>query len=168
MAILEIVVYPDERLHTKSVPVAEVNDGLRELIDDMAETMYVAPGIGLAANQVGVNQRVIVVDVEYSDGPPNLIALVNPEIVEREGKITWEEGCLSFPEVHEEILRSERLKVKALNRDGEPLEIAAEGLLAVALQHEMDHLDGVLLIDHVSFLKRRMIHRQLVKYKRNR
>ena len=168
MAILEIVVYPDERLPKKSVPVAEVNDGVRELIDDMAETMYVAPGIGLAANQVGVNQRVIVVDVEYSDGPPNLIALVNPEIVEREGKITWEEGCLSFPEVHEEILRSERLKVKALNRDGEPLEIAAEGLLAVALQHEMDHLDGVLLIDHVSFLKRRMIHRQLVKYKRNR
>ncbi len=168
MAILEIVVYPDERLQTKSVPVAAVNDGVRELIDDMAETMYVAPGIGLAANQVGVNQCVIVVDVEYSDGPPNLIALVNPEIVEREGKITWEEGCLSFPDVHEEILRSERLKVKALNRDGEPFEIAAEGLLAVALQHEMDHLDGVLLIDHVSFLKRRMIHRQLVKYKRNR
>jgi peptide deformylase len=168
MAILEIVVYPDDRLHNKSEPVESVNDTVRKLIDDMAETMYVAPGIGLAANQVGVNQRVIVIDVEYSDGPPNLIALVNPEIVEREGEITWEEGCLSFPEVHEEILRSQRLKVKALDRKGEPFDIDAEGLLAVALQHEIDHLDGVLLIDRVSFLKRRMIHRQLVKYKRNR
>jgi peptide deformylase len=168
MALLEIVVYPDERLQTKSEPVAEVNDQVRKLIDDMAETMYTAPGIGLAANQVGVNQRVIVVDVEYSDAGPNLIALINPEITESQGEIAWEEGCLSFPEIHEEILRSAHLKVKALDRNGEPFEIAADGLLAIALQHEIDHLNGVLLIDHVSFLKRRMIHRQLVKYKRSR
>ncbi len=168
MALLEIVVYPDERLQTESEPVAEVNDQVRKLVDDMAETMYAAPGIGLAANQVGVNQRVIVLDVEYSDAAPNLIALINPEITESQGEIAWEEGCLSFPEIREEILRSAHLKVKALNRNGEPFEIEADGLLAVALQHEIDHLNGVLLIDHVSFLKRRMIHRQLVKYKRSR
>jgi peptide deformylase len=168
MALLEIIVYPDERLQTKSEPVAEVNDQVRKLIDDMAETMYAAPGIGLAANQVGVNQRVIVLDVEYSDAAPNLIALINPEITESQGEIVWEEGCLSFPEIREEILRSAHLKVKALDRNGEPFEIAADGLLAIALQHEIDHLNGVLLIDHVSFLKRRMIHRQLVKYKRSR
>jgi peptide deformylase len=168
MALLEIVVYPDERLQTESEPVAEVNDQVRKLIDDMAETMYTAPGIGLAANQVGIIQRIIVVDVEYSDTAPNLIALINPEITESEGEIAWEEGCLSFPEIQEEILRSAHLKVKALDRNGEPFEIAADGLLAIALQHEIDHLNGVLLIDHVSFLKRRMIHRQLVKYKRSR
>ncbi|MCP4197206.1 MAG: peptide deformylase [Proteobacteria bacterium] len=168
MALLEIVVYPDERLQSESEPVAEVNDQVRKLIDDMAETMYTAPGIGLAANQVGINQRIIVVDVEYSDVAPNLIALINPEITESEGEIVWEEGCLSFPEIREEILRSAHLKAKALNRNGEPFEIEADGLLAVALQHEIDHLNGVLLIDHVSFLKRRMIHRQLVKYKRSR
>lgn len=168
MALLDIVVYPDEHLQTASEPVQEVNDQVRKLIDDMAETMYAAPGIGLAANQVGINQRVIVVDVEYTDAAPHLIAMVNPEIVARDGKIVWEEGCLSFPEIREEILRSERLKVKALDRNGEPFEVEADGLLAVALQHEMDHLDGVLLIDHVSFLKKRIIHRQLVKYKRSR
>jgi peptide deformylase len=168
MALREIVVYPDGRLQTRSEPVAEVNDQIRKLIDDMAETMYAAPGIGLAANQVGTNQRIIVVDVEYSDAEPNLIALINPEIVESEGEITWEEGCLSFPEIHEEIRRAQCLKVKALDRNGESFEIEADGLLAVALQHEIDHLDGILLIDHVSFLKRRMIRRQLVKYKRSR
>ncbi len=168
MALLEIVVYPDERLQSESEPVAEVNDQVRKLIDDMAETMYAAPGIGLAANQVGINQRIIVVDVEYSDAAPNLIALINPEITEREGEIAWEEGCLSFPEIHEEIQRSAHLKVKGLDRNGEPFEIEADGLLAIALQHEIDHLNGILLIDHVSFLKRRMIHRQLVKYKRSR
>ena len=165
--MLEVLKYPDERLRTKAQPVDVVDDDVRRLIDQMAETMYAAPGIGLAANQVGVLQRVAVIDVSYPDGEPDLKVLVNPEIVERQGSIVWEEGCLSFPEVHEDINRSERVRVAALDRDGQPHEIEADGLLAVALQHEIDHLDGVLLIDHVSFLKKQMIRRQLGKLKKS-
>lgn len=165
MAVLDIVTYPDERLKTKAQPVAEVDDEIRQLIDDMAETMYAAPGIGLAANQIGVLKRIAVVDADYPDGEPNLIAMVNPEIIERDGEIEWEEGCLSFPEVLEEVTRAAKIKLRALDRNGEPFELEAEQLLAVALQHELDHLEGVTLIDRVSFLKRRMIHRQLLKTK---
>jgi peptide deformylase len=123
--------------------------------------MYAAPGVGLAANQVGVLKRIAVVDVSHPDGEPDLLVLVNPEIVARDGQIDWEEGCLSFPGIQVDVNRSARVRVKALNRDGEPFELEAEDLLAVALQHEIDHLDGVTLHDKVSFLKRRMIMREL-------
>ncbi len=164
--MLEIIRYPDERLRTKAEPVAAVDDEIRRIVDDMAETMYAAPGIGLAGNQVGVLKRIAVIDVDYTDGSPNLIALINPEIVAREGDVTWEEGCLSFPDLHEDVVRAEQVRVRALNREGEQFEIEADGLLAVAMQHEIDHLDGVVFIDHLSFLKRQMIHRQFSKQKK--
>jgi peptide deformylase len=166
MALLDILTYPDEKLRKKAEPVAEVNDEIRKLIDDMAETMYDAPGIGLAANQVGVLKRVVVIDPEYSDGKPHLYAFVNPEIVSRQGKQVYEEGCLSLPEVREEVERSQSVVVRALGRDGQPFELAAEDLLATVVQHEIDHLDGMLFIDHLSFLKRRMLSRDLTKRKR--
>ncbi len=164
--MLEIIKYPDERLRTKTEPVRVVDDDSRRIVDEMAEIMYSAPGVGLAANQVGVHKRIAVIDVEYTDGDPSLIVLINPEIIERHGEVVWEEGCLSFPDVTEEITRSERVRVRALDKSGNTFEVEADGLLAVALQHEIDHLDGVLLIDHLSFLKRKMIHRQLSKQKR--
>ncbi|MDD5306317.1 MAG: peptide deformylase [Deltaproteobacteria bacterium] len=165
MARLTIFTYPAEVLRTKSRMVSAVDNEIGRLIDDMAETMYAAPGVGLAANQVGVLKRVVVIDVSYVDGEPNLIALVNPEIVECVGEAVNEEGCLSFPSIKEDIKRAACVAVRALDRDGRPVEIRADGLLATALQHEIDHLDGVSLIDKVSFLKRRMIHRQLSKDK---
>ncbi len=164
--MLEIIRYPDERLRTMAEPVAEVDDEIRRIVDDMAETMYAAPGIGLAGNQVGVLKRIAVIDVDYTDGSPNLIVLINPEIVAREGNVTWEEGCLSLPDLHEDVVRAEQVRVRALNHEGEQFEIEADGLLAVATQHEIDHLDGVVLIDHLSFLKRQMIHRQFTKQKK--
>ncbi len=166
MALLEIVTYPDERLKKAAQPVERVDDEIKKLVDDMAETMYAAPGVGLAGNQVGVLKKVVVLDVDYPDGKPNLIVLINPEIVEKEGALTWEEGCLSLPGINEEVQRYAKVKVRALNLDGEPFEIQSEGdVLAVALQHEIDHLDGVVLIDRLSFLKKRMLHKQLVKEK---
>jgi peptide deformylase len=165
MARLTIFTYPAEVLRTKSRPVADVDDEIRRLIDDMAETMYAAPGVGLAANQVGVLKRVVVIDVSYVDEQPNLIAIVNPEIVECVGEAVNEEGCLSFPSIREDIKRAACVVVRALDRDGHSIEVKADGLLATALQHEIDHLNGVSLIDRVSFLKRRMIHRQLSKEK---
>ena len=129
----------------------------------MAETMYAAPGVGLAANQVGVLKRVAVVDVTHPDGEPKLFAFVNPEIVGRDGEIEWEEGCLSFPGIHVDVLRSDRVRVRALGRDGRPFELEADDFLAIAIQHELDHLDGVTLADKVSFLKRKMILRELGK-----
>jgi peptide deformylase len=161
MAVLDILVYPAEPLKKKALPVTEVDDEVRQLIDDMAETMYAAPGVGLAANQVGRLLRVAVIDVSHPDGEPNLLVLVNPEIVARDGQLSWEEGCLSFPGIHVDVDRSAWVRVRALDRDGQPFEIEAEDLLAVALQHETDHLDGVTLHDKVSFLKRRMIMREL-------
>lgn len=166
MALLDIVTFPDDRLRQRAEPVPEVDDEIRTLIDDMAETMYNAPGVGLAANQVGVLKRVVVIDVEYTEGKPNLLAFVNPEILSSEGKIVTEEGCLSLPEVREDVERAEKVVVRALNRDGEPFELAADDFLATAVQHEIDHLNGVVLIDHLSFLKRRMLARELTKRKR--
>ena len=165
MATLEIITYPDEVLKTKALPVAEVNDEIRKLVDDMAETMYAAPGVGLAANQVGVLKRVVVIDVEYTDGAPHLIALINPEIVERVGTCMTEEGCLSLPGVTEEVERAETVTVRALDRDGNPFEMTAKGFLATAVQHEVDHLEGVVLLDRLSFLKKRMLARELNKRK---
>ena len=165
MTVREVLTYPDARLRSKALPVQMVDDEVRWLIDDMIETMYAASGIGLAANQVGVLKRIVVMDVSYPDGEPDIMVLINPEIVDREGEITWEEGCLSFPQVREEVTRSARVEIKALNRDGEPFEIDAVELLAVALQHEIDHLDGILFPDRLSLLKKRMIYRQMKKRK---
>lgn len=169
MAVLEIVTYPDERLKKPAEPVEVVDDEIRKIVDDMAETMYAAPGVGLAGNQVGVLKRIAVIDVDYPDGKPNLIVLINPEIVEKEGTLMWEEGCLSLPGINEEVQRHARVKVRALDINGSPFEIESTGdVLAVALQHETDHLDGVVFIDRLSFLKKRMCHKQLVKDKEAR
>lgn len=163
--IREILKYPDPRLREVAAPVAEVTDELRVLIDDMAETMYSSNGCGLAANQIGVDKRIFVVDCAGENEPSQLMAFVNPEIVQTDGSQTWEEGCLSFPGVSEEIKRAERVKVRALDRHGKPFELEADGLLAVAIQHELDHLNGVLMVDKLSALKRRMMGRKLAKAK---
>jgi len=167
MALLEILTYPAGALKTASPPVEHVDDRIRRLIDDMAETMYAAPGVGLAANQVGVPARIAVVDVEHPEGRAGLIELVNPEIVERAGDLVWEEGCLSFPGVTVEVPRSAEIAVKALDRHGRPFDFRAEGLLAVAIQHEIDHLYGVTLADKVSFLRRRMMARDIARNQRS-
>lgn len=187
MAILEIVLYPEERevLTTMCEPVEEVTDEIRELVDDMIETMYHANGVGLAAPQVGVTKRVTVIDVSQraekgeaeseseseskteteaeAEVESKVYVLINPEILEREGKIKWEEGCLSFPSLYGDVVRANSVKVRALDRDGQPYEFEAEGLLAVALQHEIDHLDGVLFTERMSRLKRRMALKEYKK-----
>jgi peptide deformylase len=163
----EILKYPDPRLREVAKPVEQVTDELRSLIDDMAETMYASKGCGLAATQIGVDKRIFVVDCAGEDEPSQLMAFINPEIVETDGSQTWDEGCLSFPGVSEEIKRAERVKMRALDRSGKPFEIEADGLLAVALQHELDHLNGVLMIDKLNALKRRMMGRKLAKAKQH-
>ena len=163
MALRPIRVYPDPVLATPAEPVAAIDQEIRDLVRDMAETMYAAPGVGLAANQVGVARRVAVIDPGDPKVHLGLIVLINPEIVEREGEIVWEEGCLSLPGVYEEVDRAESVAVRALDLDGRERTIRARGLLAVALQHELDHLDGVLLLDHLSSLKRGLIKRKLRK-----
>lgn len=163
MAVREILEYPDPRLREIAKPVQRVDDDVRRLVDDMAETMYDAPGVGLAAPQIGVGLRIFVIDIAAEDEPSELRVFINPEIVATDGSQTWNEGCLSFPGVSEEIKRAERVKVRALGRDGKPFELEAEGLLAVAVQHENDHLNGVLMIDKLSALKKRMMGRKLAK-----
>jgi peptide deformylase len=163
MALRKILEYPDPRLRELAKPVAKVTPEIKTLVEDMAETMYAAPGIGLAAPQIGVSLRIFVIDVAGEDEPSELRVFINPEIVATEGSQTWNEGCLSFPGVSEEIKRAARVKVRALDRDGKPFELEADGLLAVALQHENDHLNGVLMIDKLSALKKRMMSRKLAK-----
>ncbi|MBK8994295.1 MAG: peptide deformylase [Myxococcales bacterium] len=163
MALREILEYPDPRLREVAKPVTRVDDEIRKLVDDMAETMYDAPGVGLAAPQIGVGLRVFVIDIASEDEPSELRVFINPEIVALDGTQLWNEGCLSFPGVSEEIKRAERVKVRALDRDGKPFELDADGLLAVAVQHENDHLNGVLMIDKLSALKKRMMGRKLAK-----
>jgi len=163
MAIRSILQYPDKRLRVHADPVAAVTPEVVSLIEDMKETMYAAPGCGLAAPQIGVALRLFIVDTAAEDEPSDLKVFINPEIVKREGKVVWEEGCLSFPGIHEEIERAERITVRALNERGQQVELTAEGLLGVAVQHENDHLDGVLMIDHMSVLKRRLALRKLQK-----
>ncbi len=163
MAILDILIYPDPKLREIAEPVEQVDDEVRRLVEDMAETMYDAPGVGLAATQVGVKKRVFIIDIADEDEPSNLQVFINPEIVRREGTQSWKEGCLSFPEISEEIKRAEQVTVRALDLSGAEFELAADGLLAVAVQHENDHLDGVLMVDKVSPLKRRLIGRKLAK-----
>jgi len=167
MAKLTILEYPDPRLRTRAVPVAAVDDSIRTLIDDMLETMYAAPGVGLAATQVNVHKRVLVADVTSEQNQP--LVFVNPEIIEREGKTEAEEGCLSVPGIFDKLnTRSERVVVRALDREGKPFELQADGLLAVCIQHEMDHLEGRLFVDYLSELKRSRIRKKLEKERRER
>lgn len=166
MALRKILTYPDDILRKKAAPVDTVDDDIKKLVNDMAETMYNEPGVGLAANQVGVLKRVVVIDVDYTDGKPNLIVLINPEIIEKEGVSIIDEGCLSLPGVTEPVERAAAVTVRALNLSGEMVDIKADGFFAHAVQHELDHLDGTLLIDHLSFLKRKMLSRELTKRKR--
>jgi peptide deformylase len=163
MAIRPILQYPDKRLRVRAEPVQAVTPEVVALIEDMKETMYAAPGCGLAAPQIGVSLRLFIVDTAAEDEPSALKVFINPEIVSREGKAVWEEGCLSFPGVHEEIERAAKIVVRATNEEGHPVELEAEGLLGVAVQHENDHLDGVLMIDHMGTLKRRLALRKLKK-----
>jgi|SRR5882672_10087332 len=165
MALRPILKYPDPRLKQVAEPVKEVNDEIRRLVDDMAETMYAAPGVGLAANQVGVLLRVFVIDIANDDEPSDLRVFINPQITATVGTQTWEEGCLSFPGVTEEIRRAEKVTVTALDRDGTSFELEAEGLLAVAIQHENDHLNGVVMLDKLSAVKRRLLGRKLARAK---
>jgi peptide deformylase len=164
MAKLDILRYPDPRLHTVAKPVAVVDERIRTLIDDMAETMYAAPGIGLAATQVNVHERVIVIDI--SETRRELRVFINPEIVSQSGRALNEEGCLSVPGIYDRVERAERVRVRALDRDGKPFEIDAEGLLAVCIQHEMDHLMGRVFVDYLSPLKRNRIKSRLLKQAR--
>jgi peptide deformylase len=164
MAIRPILHYPDKRLRIPGERVTEFGAELHALLDDMAETMYAAPGVGLAATQLGIAQSIFIIDIATGDDEPSdLRVFINPEIIERQGTVCWEEGCLSFPGVHEEIERAERVKVRAQDRHGNVFELEADGLLAVAVQHENDHLDGKLMVDRLGLLKRRMVHRQMVK-----
>lgn len=163
MAIREILEYPDPRLREVAKPVEAVTPEIQALIDDMAETMYDAPGVGLAANQIGVDKRIFVLDCAGEDEPSDFRVFINPEIIAKDGQIVWSEGCLSFPGVTEDIKRAETVTVRALDRDGKPFELEADGLLAVAIQHETDHLNGVLMIDKLSALKKRMMGKKLAK-----
>jgi peptide deformylase len=164
MAVLEILHFPDPRLRTKAQPVAQVDDALRRLVDDMFETMYAAPGVGLAATQVNVPRRLLVLDVSEDRSAPR--CFINPEIVWRDGEEEMEEGCLSVPGIYERVRRAERIRVRALDRDGQPFELEADGLLAVCIQHEIDHLDGKLFVDYLSSLKRQRIRKKLEKESR--
>ena len=161
MALLKILTYPDPKLREVAKPVSVVDDAIRSIVDDMAETMYSAPGIGLAATQVGIALRIFVIDVAAEGEPSNLRVFINPQILERRGKHMWREGCLSFPGVAEEVKRAQSVRVTALDRDGRAFELEADDLLAVAIQHEADHLDGVLMIDQVSSFARRRIGKKL-------
>jgi len=165
MTTREILKYPDPRLREVAQPVAAVDAEVQRLVDDMAETMYESNGCGLAATQIGVNMRVFVVDCAGEDEASDFRVFINAEILEADGVQVWNEGCLSFPGVSEEIKRAEHVRVRALDRSGQPFELEADGLLAVAIQHELDHLNGVLMIDKLNALKRRMMGRKLAKAK---
>jgi len=165
MAIREIKKYPEEVLREKTAPVKEFDSELQKLIDDMIETMYAAPGVGLAANQVGVSKQVTVIDVRVGEEKSSLIVLVNPEIVHREGDCTSEEGCLSLPDYTTIVKRAEKVKVKGLDREGQPIEIDADGFLARAIQHEIDHLNGFLLIDRIGRIKREFFRKRYAREK---
>ncbi|MGM0593165.1 MAG: peptide deformylase [Pseudomonadota bacterium] len=164
MAHLTILHFPDERLRTVATPVEQVDDALRAFIDDMFETMYDAPGIGLAASQVDLHKRLIVIDISEDKSEP--LVLINPEILERDGVESMDEGCLSVPGIYEKVERAERVKVRALDRHGDTFDLEADGLLAVCIQHEIDHLDGKLFVDYLSGLKRQRIKKKLEKQRR--
>ena len=161
LSILTILEFPDERLRKKAAVVKTVDDSIRKLVDDMLETMYQSKGVGLAATQVDVHQRVIVIDVSEEKNKP--LFLINPEIIEKDGIEESEEGCLSVPGFYEKVKRAEHVRVKALNRNGQSFEFDARDLLAVCVQHEIDHLDGKLFVDYISSLKRQRIKKKLEK-----
>ncbi len=167
MALLDILEFPDPRLRTHASPVATVTDDTRQLIDDMLETMYDAPGIGLAATQVNVHQRILVIDVSSDASDPQVF--INPEVTVLDPELgEYDEGCLSVPGFYETVNRPRRVKVTALDRQGEPFEREIDGLLAICLQHEIDHLDGKLFVDYLSPLKRQRIRKKLEKQQRRR
>jgi peptide deformylase len=161
MAKLEILYYPDPRLRNKARPVELVDDKIRQLVDDMLETMYAAPGIGLAATQVNVAKQIIVIDLSENKDQP--LCLINPMILQASGEEETEEGCLSVPGVYETVKRAESIEVRALDRQGEPFEMQVNGMLAVCIQHEIDHLDGKLFVDYLSQLKKLRIKKKLEK-----
>lgn len=161
MALLNILHYPDERLHKVAKPIATVDDEVRRLIDDMIETMYASKGVGLAATQVNVHRRLIVIDV--SEDKTGATAFINPEFLLKQGETEYEEGCLSVPGIYETVQRAERVKVRALDRDGKPFELEADGLLAICLQHEVDHLDGKVFVEYLSTLKQNRIRTKMKK-----
>lgn len=161
MALLEILHFPDPRLRLKAEPVAQVDDRIRQVVADMFETMYDAPGIGLAATQVNIQEQIIVIDVSETKDEP--VCLINPEIISKDGVEEMQEGCLSVPGFFENVTRAEVIKVKALDQDGKVFEREVDGLLAVCIQHEMDHLDGKLFVDYLSPLKRQRIKKKLLK-----
>jgi peptide deformylase len=164
MAVRDIIKLPDKRLRLKSEPVKQIDRGIRELVDDMFETMYAAPGIGLAAIQVGVAKRIVTMDLSKKEGDHKPQVFINPEITwKSEETGTYEEGCLSIPEYYEEVERPAEVKVKYLDIDGKTHEIKAKGLLATCLQHEIDHTNGVLFIDHLSRLKRNLVIKKFTK-----
>jgi peptide deformylase len=161
MAILKLLNYPDPRLRKIADPVDQVDSKIQALVDDMFETMYKAPGIGLAATQANVHKRVIAIDISEDKNDP--LCLINPEILVKEGKIKMDEGCLSVPGIYEAVDRAEKIVVRALDRDGNQYEKSAEGLLAVCVQHEMDHLEGKLFVDYLSEMKRQRIRKKMEK-----
>lgn len=165
MAMLEILEFPDPRLRTQAKPVAEVDARVRQIVDDMFETMYDAPGVGLAATQVNIHEQIIVIDVSEDKSQP--LVFINPEISVLDGDIQeYDEGCLSVPGFYETVERPSHIIVKALNRNGEPFEMRPEGLLAVCIQHEIDHLNGKLFVDYISPIKRQRIRKKLEKQHR--
>jgi len=166
--IREIVIWPDPILTRQAKPVDDVDDGVRRLLDDMAETMYAADGVGLAAPQIAELRRLVVIDTSPRQEGQKLIHLVNPEIVRKEGVAVWTEGCLSIPGEAEEVERAAKVWVRALDYHGKPFELECDGLLAIAVQHETDHLDGTMFVDHLSSLKRELIRRRMKKMKAGR
>jgi len=165
MAILEILVYPDQRLRTVAEPVKTVDDTIRKLVDDMTETMYHANGIGLAATQVNVHKQVIVMDL--SDERTTPLVLINPSIVEKDGEQVYDEGCLSVPDYYAPVKRAESIKITALDQQGEIFELSADGLQAVCIQHEMDHLAGKVFVDYLSRLKQDRVRKKMIKRTRD-
>lgn len=161
MALLPILRYPDPRLHTRATPVSDVDDSIRQLIKDMAETMYEAPGIGLAATQVDVHKRIVVIDI--SEDRSALQVFINPEILEKSGEHVGEEGCLSVPGIYETVCRAEHVRVRAVDAQGRPFELEADDLLAVCIQHEVDHLNGKVFVEYLSPLKLGRIKTRLAK-----
>jgi len=164
MAILEILVYPDERLRTVAKPVKKVDDSIRKLVKDMIETMHDAQGIGLAATQVNVHKQVIVMQIPEDQDEPRV--LINPQIIEQDGETVYDEGCLSIPEYYAPVKRAETIKITALDEQGEIYELEADGLLAICIQHEMDHLKGIVFVDYLSRLKQDRVRKKLSKRSR--
>ena len=159
--ILNILKYPDQRLRTIAKPVVSVDETIKQQVKDMFETMYEAPGIGLAATQVNFHQRIIVIDISDQCNEP--ICLINPEVIEKSGEIQWEEGCLSVPDYYENVIRANDIKVQALNQHGKTFELEASEMLSVCIQHEIDHLDGILFVDHLSKLKQKRLKKKTEK-----